>query len=217
MIREERPIVVYLHANASDKNEGMYFRRFYAQRNLSVCTFDMTGCGKSDGEHISLGVHEKHDLSAVIDHLRSLGYKKIGLWGRSMGAATVILYLAEHTDIACAVCDSSFSSLDDVIDHLAANEIGVPGCLVGYAKYRINNHLIAKHGFQISDLNIEEAAKKCKTPILLIHGSRDSFIVPEHCNKLHIAYGGEKRKMLVPIDHHSPHIIETYEVIFDFL
>jgi dienelactone hydrolase len=56
----------------------------------------MSGCGRSDGKYISLGVYEKADLIAVIDHCKERGYQTIGLWGRSMGAATAILYMAEN-------------------------------------------------------------------------------------------------------------------------
>ena len=138
----------------------MYFKAFYAQRNLSVCTFDMTGCGKSDGQYISLGVHEKDDLSAVIEHLKSLGYRRFGLWGRSMGGATTLLYLSQlklaQPPIDCAVCDSSFSSLEEVIEHLA-EEMGVPPCLLGYAKWRIDRYLKAHHKFSLYQLDIRKS------------------------------------------------------------
>ena len=36
----------------------------------------------------------------------------IGLWGKSMGAVTAILYIAENPDVVnCAVLDSGFTSL----------------------------------------------------------------------------------------------------------
>ena len=37
---------------------------------------------------MSLGYWEKDDLKCVVDHLRRHGVKKIGVWGRSMGAVT---------------------------------------------------------------------------------------------------------------------------------
>lgn len=62
-----------------------------------------------------------------------------------MGAATVILYCSENKEMDVAVADSAFSSLDMMIDHIAATEIGLPQCLVGYAKYRMNNYLLGTH------------------------------------------------------------------------
>jgi hypothetical protein len=31
---------------------------------------------------------------------------------------------------------------------------------------------------KISDLNVEESAKKCEVPALFLHGQNDNFIVP---------------------------------------
>ena len=45
----------------------------------------------SEGDYVSLGHYEKDDLSAVVDFLRQSGrVSTLGLWGRSMGAATAL-------------------------------------------------------------------------------------------------------------------------------
>lgn len=62
-----------------------------------MCSFDFSGCGKSDGDFVSLGLKEQDDLSAVIETLMSkYNYKKIILYGRSMGGVTSLLYCANH-------------------------------------------------------------------------------------------------------------------------
>ncbi len=67
------------------------------------------------GETISLGYYEQEDLMAVINFLRSSGMvSRIGLWGRSMGAATSVLVAARDPSIAGMVLDSAFSSLTQV-------------------------------------------------------------------------------------------------------
>ena len=55
--------------------------------------FDFTGSGASEGDYVSLGYYEQLDLKVVIEFLRGLdNIGKIGIWGRSMGAVTSILY-----------------------------------------------------------------------------------------------------------------------------
>jgi|TARA_B110000285_G_C14850465_1_gene479685 pimeloyl-ACP methyl ester carboxylesterase len=50
----------------------------------------------------------------------------IGLWGRSMGAATALLYQAANPgSVNVMALDSGFSSLNDVIGSMAGN-MGVP-------------------------------------------------------------------------------------------
>lgn len=73
----------------------------------------------SEGDYISLGYHEKEDLECVIDYLRNLGsVSLIGLWGRSMGAATALMHGPRDPSIAAIVLDSPYSRLKDL-----ANEI----------------------------------------------------------------------------------------------
>jgi len=44
-----------------------------------------------------LGYHEQGDLQLVIDYLKMFPQiKNIGIWGRSMGAVTGLMYLAKN-------------------------------------------------------------------------------------------------------------------------
>ena len=76
-------------------------------------SFDFSGWGNSEGDWVTLGYKEKLDLKAVIDYLQTeKKVTSIGLWGRSMGAVSSILYMSENPNIVkCAVLDSGFQSL----------------------------------------------------------------------------------------------------------
>lgn len=61
----------------------------------------LQGSGLSDGKWVTLGAHEVDDLAIVVQHLRSQGgVSSIGLWGRSMGAVTALLYSHMDPNIA---------------------------------------------------------------------------------------------------------------------
>lgn len=61
----------------------------------------LQGSGLSDGKWVTLGAHEVEDLSVVVQHLRAQGgVSSIGLWGRSMGAVTALMYSHRDPDIA---------------------------------------------------------------------------------------------------------------------
>ena len=98
-----------------------------ASHGLNLCSFDFSGCGKSEGDWVTLGHKEQQDLQAVIEYLfEHKRVSTIGVWGRSMGAATSLLYMAENPGtVSCAVLDSGFSSLTDVINSMAGM-MGVP-------------------------------------------------------------------------------------------
>jgi pimeloyl-ACP methyl ester carboxylesterase len=69
--------------------------------NIMLLLLLLQGSGLSDGKWVTLGAHEVDDLAVVIDHLRTQGgVSSIGLWGRSMGAVTALLYSSRDPDIA---------------------------------------------------------------------------------------------------------------------
>lgn len=58
----------------------------------------------SDGDWVTLGAREVDDLEIAVAHLReSFPNSTIGLWGRSMGAVTALLYSAKDPSIAGVV------------------------------------------------------------------------------------------------------------------
>ena len=80
--------------------------------NITLFCLDFSGCGKSEGEYISLGWYEKDDVDAVIEYLRTSGtVSTIGLWGRSMGAVTSLMHADRDPSIGGIVLDSPFSDL----------------------------------------------------------------------------------------------------------
>ena len=129
---EKAPCVIYMHGNAGNKNECFDLVESLITNGISLLSFDFSGCGNSEGEWVTLGWKEKHDLEAIIAYLQELGtVSKVALWGRSMGAATSIMYMSENNDkVAASVLDSSFSSFDTIVNSLAEDKFGIPGPLV---------------------------------------------------------------------------------------
>lgn len=55
-------------------------------------------------------------LQVVVEHLRATGkVSTLGMWGRSMGAVTALLYSHLDPSIAGLVLDSPFSRLTDLM------------------------------------------------------------------------------------------------------
>ena len=87
------PCVIYMHGNAGNKMEGLGYASNLAAQGINLCCFDFSGCGNSEGEYVTLGHKEKDDLQAVIEYLyEHKRVSTIGLWGRSMGAATSLFH-----------------------------------------------------------------------------------------------------------------------------
>jgi alpha/beta superfamily hydrolase len=96
-------------------------------KGINLCTFDFSGCGNSQGDWVTLGHKEKDDLKAVIEYLyENKRVSSIGLWGRSMGAATSVFYESENPGtVNGMVLDSGFANLGKVVDSMAG-QFGIP-------------------------------------------------------------------------------------------
>ncbi|PPR95304.1 hypothetical protein GOBAR_AA25344 [Gossypium barbadense] len=113
------PCVIYCHGNSGCRADANEAAVILLPSNITVFTLDFSGSGLSDGDYVSLGWHERDDLKIVVSYLRSeRQISRIGLWGRSMGAVTSLLYGAEDPSIAGMVLDSAFSNLFDLMMEL---------------------------------------------------------------------------------------------------
>ena len=86
------------------------------------CIVNAQGSGLSEGEWVTLGAHEVEDLAVAVAHVRERHPDStVGLWGRSMGAVTALLYAQRDPSIAGVV---RRRDSDDVDLHL--RRLGYP-------------------------------------------------------------------------------------------
>eukprot|EP00980_Cylindrotheca_fusiformis_P024706 scaffold12324_cov144-Cylindrotheca_fusiformis.AAC.1 len=209
----DRPILIYLHGNASARLEVLPQLTSLLAMGLTVVSLDFAGSGKSDGEYVSLGYYEREDLATVIAHLRRHHREnknlKIALWGRSMGAATAVMYGARDARIDCLIADSSFASLvklaEELVETARQQGIVVPNVVVSAALQMIQWSVQKHANFNIRDLSPVTYASDCATiPALFIHGEHDDFIKPHHSQDICEEYTGPKNMLVVEGDHNDP-------------
>jgi len=202
--KEKRPCVIYCHGNGGSRLDAVEaFRCVLPVFNLF--SFDFSGSGLSEGEYVSLGFFEKQDLETVVNYLRSSGkVSKIGIWGRSMGAATALMYAANDPAISGIVLDSAFSSLKKIAEELVEKTpLKIPKMMLSLGLKVIRRSIKNKASFDISELEPIKHAPKAKVPALFCHAKDDNFILPHHSKQLHDAYGGKKNLVMVEGDHNS--------------
>ena len=152
------PCTIFLHGNSACRLAALEALEVVLAEGSSLFAFDFAGCGKSDGDFVTLGWFERDDLACVMDHLRSSGtVSSIACWGRSMGAATALLHSHRDPSIAGLVLDSSFADLQQLCKELVANGLAtsgyrVPSFLVSAALRVIRNSVKRKSGLDIFNL-----------------------------------------------------------------
>ncbi|XP_012069496.1 uncharacterized protein LOC105631893 isoform X2 [Jatropha curcas] len=200
------PCVIYCHGNSGCRADASEAAIILLPSNITVFALDFSGSGLSGGEHVTLGWNEKDDLRAVVDYLRQDGnVSLIGLWGRSMGAVTSLMYGAEDPSIAGMVLDSPFSDLVDLMMELGDTyKFRFPKFTVKFAIQYMRKTIQKKAKFDIMDLNTIKVAKSCFVPALFGHASDDDFIQPHHSDRIFEAYEGDKNIIKFEGDHNSP-------------
>lgn len=203
------PVVIYMHGNSSARLEVIPQLSYLLSLGLAVFAFDFAGSGKSDGEYVSLGYFEREDLSCIVAHLRATNVvSTVALWGRSMGAATALMFGDRDPSIACMILDSPFADLTQLCEEMVekAREQGVvvPGIVVSLAIRMIQSSVKKQAGFNIKNISPIAHADKCFIPALFVAGEHDDFIKKHHSEELHTKYAGDKNLIVVEGDHNSP-------------
>lgn len=189
----EMPVVIYLHGNSSSRLEGLKMLENLLSIDINLFVFDFAGSGLSEGEYISLGYHESNDLKAVIDFLENLpGVGKIGLWGRSMGAATAMIYAHRDERVSCICMDSPFADFDRLARELCLKQVKLPNFVISAALSIVKGTIKKKNGLDISKLRPIDSAPKTGIPAIFIHALKDELININHSIELSEQYNGPK-------------------------
>ena len=189
----EMPVVLYLHGNSSSRLEGLNNLEVLLKYNINLFVIDFPGCGLSEGEYISLGYHEKNDVKIIVDFIENLpGISKIGIWGRSMGAATTLLYTYKDPRIVAICIDSPFENFKRLAEELVIKQIKLPKFIIDGALKIVQGTIKKKNGLDIYKLKPSENVSNTFQPALFIHAINDELINVEHSINLFNNYGGPK-------------------------
>jgi len=208
-ITDKIPIVIYMHGNSSARVEVLPQLSYLLSMGVAVFSFDFAGSGKSDGEYVSLGYYEREDLACVVAHLRATNVvSTIALWGRSMGAATSLMFGSRDPSIACMILDSPFADLTQLAEEMVEKGrdqgIVVPTFVVAMALRMITGSVKKQAGVNIKNISPISHADKCFIPAFFVAGEHDDFIKKHHAEAIYEKYAGDKNIIIVEGDHNSP-------------
>lgn len=189
-----KPLVIYSHSHSGNKAEGAFLLEPLID-NFSLLIFDYTGYGKSSKAPCTLGVKEHSDLLCVITHVRDhYNFSRIYLWGRSMGAVSVLL-LAHATQSKCCdgiIVDSPFSSTKEM---LCIHMEKVPNFALHMIFPLLGAKLLKETGYDIMGIDLNDKIKEIKLPIFFIVGLDDNIAGAVHVRTLYENYGGSKKML----------------------
>ncbi|WP_281164660.1 alpha/beta hydrolase [Liquorilactobacillus sicerae] len=185
-----------------------YIRMFH-QLGYNVLAPDDRGSVGSEGQYISFGWEDRLDYVKWIKLLlkRKGRQQQIGLFGVSMGGATVMMTSGQKlpSQVKAIVEDCGYSSIQAELSYELKQQFNLPSQpLITTAA------LVAKHqtGFDFRHASALDQLKHNHLPTFFIHGAKDTFVPTKMVYQNYHASAGPKKIWVVP---HASHAMSYYE------
>ena len=185
--------IVLVHGDTSYSWTGTQedIARVYVEAGFHVLVFDGRGRGRSGGDRLGLGWHERHDVRGAVNVLLKRGFEpgRIGVHGTSLGASTALLSAAVISEVGAVVADSAWADVRDFMDIEIERQTKIPAL---FTRLVLRPGIVfvaqAFYDLDLDAIPPERAVPQiAPRPILFIHGSEDKRIPVEHARRLKAA------------------------------
>lgn len=191
--------VILAHGYTSFGKHMANFAKFYHEWGFNVLLPDARGHGKSDGEYIGFGWHDRLDylrwINLVLDLVGDAA--QIVLHGISMGGATVLMTSGENLppQVKAVISDSAYSSVQEQLAYQMKRMYKLPSFPILNATSLITRLRV---GYSFKEATALKQVRKAKVPVLFIHGDNDAFVPYQMAHQLYDACPARKQLLIVP-------------------
>lgn len=194
-------VIIFNHGISLDHISGLKYREFYEKMGFSILLHDFRGHGRSGGDTVTYGFHEKVDMKSWVDWLtrRNPDLLWIGVHGESMGSAIGIEHSYIDPRVGFVISDCGYSDLWDIIKYRIAWELSLPEQpSISLANWWTKRRV----GLDIKEVSPREKVKEIPIPILFIHGEEDRYTPLSMTREMYDNKLGEKDLWLVKDSKH---------------
>lgn len=191
---DSKKVVIMNHGYTANHYVDYQFTDIFFEEGYNVLLIDMRSHGESEGKVASYGYNESKDIGSWVEWIKDkVGEDAyIGLHGQSMGAATVMLYGATHTeDIKFVIEDCGFTTAREAIK-FHFNKVKIPFWPL-YDLIRIKAK--RKYKFDFNNISPQDAIVNSTIPVLFIHGDDDNVVPTWMGESLYNKKNGEKDRL----------------------
>ena len=169
--------VIVVHGYHENKSNMRQYGMLFHQLGYNVLMPDDRSAGDSEGDYISFGYYDKDDVNAWAHSLVSSDKNvDITLYGLSLGAATVMMASSLPTlphQVSSIIEDCGYDNVMNEISYQAKQQYNLPAFPIVYS-VSLENKL--RQGWFFSEGSSTAALAKDTRPILMIHGTADTFV-----------------------------------------
>ena len=166
------------------------------KQGRSALIVDHRASGRSEGHVVTFGINESRDCllwaECVIRQIDPDA--KIILTGISMGAATVMIAAGKEElpkNVVAVIADCGYTSAEEIIKN-TMRDMKLPANLL-YPFAILGGRLFG--GFNINETSPIESMKKCKVPVIFLHGDADGFVPFDMSQRNFDACSAEKKRL----------------------
>ncbi len=170
-------IIILAHGFTNNRSSQKRFDRLavsLTDNQFNVLKFDFSGCGESDPAIIELE-QEVEDLKTAINYVKQKGYKKIALFGNSLGGLVCLKsYNKEIKTMVLTgpITDSMNYNWEDIYSKDKMNELDKKGYITLKSKQLGARKVSKKMLDSFAEINQEKLLKNIECPVLIIHGDQ---------------------------------------------
>lgn len=127
--RETTTAVIVMHGFSGHRLPELAAFVPWLQERHHVFQFDFRGHGESGPAWVTLGSHERRDVSAAVTFLQGRGLDRVALFGLSMGGAIAIV-ASPDVPVRAVVADAAFAELHHPVGN-RMRQVGYPLAALG--------------------------------------------------------------------------------------
>ncbi|MCK9925620.1 alpha/beta hydrolase [Frankia sp. Mgl5] len=179
--------------------------------HVSVLSMDLRGHGRSTGT-CTFGDREVLDVDAAVGEARRLGYREVVTMGWSMGGAAVVRHaglaaggepvhghrIRHRPDAVVAVSAASRWFVRDTAPMRRIHWFAETASGRAAARVALGVRIAAQPWPAVPPSPVELIGRIAPTPVLIVHGDRDSYFTLEHPRALAAAAGPTGQLWVVP-------------------
>ncbi|CAM3042672.1 alpha/beta hydrolase [Lactiplantibacillus plajomi] len=169
--------IVIAHGYMGNKEEMASYIRLWHRQGYNVLAPDDRGNGKSEGNYYGFGWPDRLDYVKWTKQVirRNGQSSQIGLFGVSMGGATVMMMSGERlpTQVKAIIEDCGYTSVGDELGYELKQLYHLPNFPLLYTANWVAQ---SKAHFNFMTASSVDQLKQNKLPIFFIHGDQDTFV-----------------------------------------
>ena len=190
-----------LHGWRNESIHFLFLARLYDRMGFNVVVPDLHAHGLSDGDAIGMGWPDRLDVLHWMNVFRT---DSMVLHGVSMGAATAMMVSGEPMPVGVKdvrfVADCGYTSAWDEFAEQLRQQFGLPAFPLLHCTSQLCR---VRYGWDFREASALEQVKRCRWPMLLIHGDSDLFVPTAMVHRLYAAKPQPKRLWIVPGTDHA--------------